>query len=396
MFKIANFHATILLGWILLALSGVAKAEHLYETRIDPLRLDSSRLYLLLDADFTATTDFTLELTINDGTLYSGRVDGVLERVVVSQELPESVVASLRSSKEYTARIFLETELVCDSLIIAVPGNLRQLWLDTLLTSNPELPIRYMFRYYDDIRELEIAARLEQVDLLLQPEMGIPGFSTLSDSPYILEWNLVSEGIKDDLLATALNYCLRGIFAEANDNSYSWLISPSHIETIFPKNPSHAEELFAQSKNGKDKIVCSFPGFKMYPQLSDRISMTVSKCGAEKFIFRDDRSQASTLQFFAFSSAEDSSSILARAWREVLLPQRGLLEFGDGAKLDSCLMALSAGIDCREQVSRRLAESARFVPLGRTMLAVRKFDHVRYLGIESTEVKLSDFYTIKR
>ncbi len=190
-------------------------------------------------------------LLVDDRLLYSGQVDGVLERVVVSRKLSESVIETLRSSKEFTARIFLETELVCDSLIIAVPGNLRQLWLDTLSTSNSEMPIRYMFRYYDDIRELEIAARLEQVDLLLQPDMGMPGFSTLFDSPYILEWNLVSEGIKDDLLATALNYCLRGIFADEDDSAYSWFISPSHIETIFPNNPSHSKELVCTVEEGK-------------------------------------------------------------------------------------------------------------------------------------------------
>lgn len=396
MLKIAKIHAAILLGLISLLPFSDIHAERLFEHRGEILRFDSNRVYLWIDADFAPTTDFTIELTINDRTLYTGRIDGVLERVVMSQTIPDSVLMSVRDSAERGARIFLESELVSDSLVIAMPDNLRQLWLDTLLTSNPTMPIRYLFRYYDDIREVEIAARLEQVDLLLLPDMEISGYKRLSDSPYVLEWNLISGGIKDDLLATALNYCLRGLFANKDDSSYSWFIAPSHIETIFPKNPSHAKELFAQSKKGRDKIFCSFSGFKMYPQLTDRINMTFSECGVEKFSFRDDRSQTSTLQFFVFESGEDSNITRARGWREVLYPHRGLLESGSGTALDDCLSGAILDGDCRETVSRRLAESVRFVPLGRTILAVGKFDHVRYLGVEATDAKLSSFYTIRR
>lgn len=396
MLKIAKIYATILFGLISFFSCGESKAERLYETPIEPLRLDSNRLYLWIDTDHIPTSDFTLELTKGDRLLYSGLVGGVLDRVVVSRYLPDSVMTSIRETSDYVAQVFLESELITDSLVIAVPGNLRQLWLDTMFTSNSEMPIRYLFRYYDDMREVDIAARLGQIDILLLPDMGIPGYKKLSDSPFILEWNLISGGIKDDLLATALNYCLRGLFAEVDDNAFSWFISSFHIESIFPRNSSHARELFAQSKKGKDKISISFPGLKMYPQLFDRINMAFSECGFEKFMFRDDRSQALTLQIFAFRADEDPNTVLARAWREVLLPQQELLSSANGAEIDSCLMGVSVSVDCREQISRRLAESARFVPLGRTQLTVGKFEHVRYLDDRSSNFKLSNFYTIKR
>ncbi len=388
--------ATYLGALLLLLLSGNILAGQVHRYSAQPLRLDSNRLYLWLDSPITPTADFTLTVSQNGRLLYENQVGGVLERVVVSQVLPEDVVSKLHDSKGYTAELYLNSDLLSDSLIIALPGNLRQLWLDTLLIENTQMPIRYSFRYFDDFRELEIAARLQQVDLLVLPDIALPDSKLLADSPYILEWNLVGAGIKDDLLATAMNYCLRGLFADSNGTDYSSFILPSHIESIFPQNTSHARELFAQTKKNKGKLACSFSGFKMYPVLSDRINMALSECRSGKFTFREDDNQASTLQFFPFLAGEDSNSVLARSFREVVLPLRGLIGSKDDSSLDSCLLGTSTSSICQELVSRKLAESARFVPLGRSRLAVKRFDHVRYLDDHSNRAQLSNFYTIKR
>ncbi len=388
--------ATYLGALLLLLLSGSILAGQVHRYSAQPLRLDSNRLYLWLDSPITPTSDFTLTVSQNGRLLYENQVGGVLERVVVSQVLPDDVVSKLRDSKDYTAEIYLDAELLSDSLIIALPGNLRQLWLDTLLIENTQMPIRYSFRYFDDIREIEIAARLQQVDLLVLPDIALPDSKLLADSPYILEWNLVGAGIKDDLLATAMNYCLRGLFADSNVTDYSSFILPSHIESIFPQNTSHARELFAQSKKNKDKLACSFSGFKMYPVLTDRINMALSECSSGKFTFREDDDQASTLQFFPFLAGEDSNSVLLRSWREVVLPLRSLIQRESEPSLDSCLLGTCTSSICQELISRKLAESTRFVPLGRSRLAVKKFEHVRYLDDHGNSAQLSNFYTIKR
>ncbi len=221
-------------------------------------------------------------------------------------------------------------------------------------------------------------------------------FKVLADSPYMLEWNLVGNEIKDDLLATAVNYCLRGLFVDNGVSDYSSIILPSHIESIFPQNSSHARELFAQSRKNKDKLSCGFSGFKMYPALSDRINMAITECGFGKFTFRDDGAQTMTLQFFPYLAGEDPNSVLTRAWREIILPLRGLIASNPDPFLDSCLLGTNSGSGCQELVSRKLAESARFVPLGRSQLAVRKFDHVRYLDDRSSSAQLSNFYTIRQ
>ncbi len=391
-----NRFATYLGALLLLLLSGNILAGQVHTYRAEPLRLDSNRLYLWLDSPIIPTADFTLTVSQNGRLLYKDRIGGILERVVVSQVLPEDVVSKLRNSNDCTAEIYLDSDQLSDSLIIALPSNLRQLWLDTLLIENTQMPIRYSFRYFDDFRELEIAARLQQVDLLVLPDIALPDSKLLADSPYILEWNLVGIGIKDDLLATAMNYCLRGLFADSNASDYSSFILPSHIESIFPQNTSHARELFAQSKKNKDKLACTFPGFKMYPALTDRINMALSECSSGKFTFREDDDQASTLQFFPFFAGEDSNSVLLRSWREVVLPLRSLIQRESDSSLDSCLLGTSTNSICRELVSRKLAESARFVPLGRTWLAIQKFEHVRYLDDHSNSAQLSNFYTIKR
>lgn len=391
-----NRFASFLGVLLLLVFCGDVFAGQLHKYRAESLRLDSNRIYLWLNSPITPTSDFTLSISHNDRLLYNERIGGILERVVVSRMLPDDVVIALRNTKDFAAEVYLESDLLSDSLIIALPGNLRQLWLDTLLIQNSQLPIRYSFRYFDDLREIEIAARLQRVDLLVMPDIALPDSKPFADSPYIFEWNLIGTGIRDDLLATAINYCLRGLFADSINSNYSSFILPSHIKAIFPQNTSHARELFAQLKKNKDKLTCSFSGFKMYPALSDRINMALSECSSGRFTFRDDDDQAASLQFFAFPAGEDSNAVRLRSWREVVLPLRDLLKAKDDSSIDSCLLGTSMRTDCQESISRKLAESARFVPLGRTRLAVKCFEHVRYLDDHSSSAQLSNFYTVKR
>lgn len=386
----------IYISLLLLSQWGLVAAERLYEYRAEPLRLDSNQLYLWVDAPIIATTDFILKITRDGRERYSAQVGGVLGHVIISRTLSEDVAADLKGSENYEAQIYLESDQISDSLVIAVPGNLRQLWLDTLMTANPNMPVHYSYRYFDDMREVDIAAQLHQVDLLILPDIALADGKLLSDCPYILEWTLICEAIEDDLLATAVSYCLRGLFVDDGSSAYSTLVMPAHITSIFPRNLSHASELFAQSKRNKEKLSCEFSGFKMYPALTDRVNMALTNCNSGKCTFSDNQKQKLTLQFLTLATQQDAVSEPSPSWREAVFSARDLLDIKNNPGLDSCLSGTGADHDCRELVSRKLAESARFIPLGRSRLAVRKFEHVRYLDDQRSGTSLANFYTVRQ
>jgi hypothetical protein len=236
---------TILLGTLLPV---TLRAEHLHESSAEILRIEANTIYAWTSSPIVPTPDFTLELKCNGEIINSGPIVGVLDHVITSPRLSDEVIAKLQNCSQSELRLYLNSEKLADSLIIAMPANLRDLWLDTLWVKSAILPIRFQFRYFDDLREIFIAARLEQIDLLIMPEIELPEAQILAGSPLEIEWNLLCPGIKDDLVASALNYCLRGIFADSGDSSYSSLILPEHLQTLFPRNSDYARELFRQNR----------------------------------------------------------------------------------------------------------------------------------------------------
>ncbi len=351
----------IKLTLLIVALSAIttsaAGAERLHESRADFLRLDSNRIYVWVENPIKINTDFSIAIRCDGVGIYRSKVAGVLDRVAVSSNLPSEMVATLQSRKDCAFAVFLESDIICDSLIIAMPANLRNLWLDTVFIANAEPPIRCLFRYYDDMKEVEIAAKLQRVDLLIMPQFEIPDAAALIDSPSLLEWNLLSATINDDLLATALNDCVRGLLADSSERAYSSLINQAQLETIFPQNWTHARELFTQSRKNKEKFDCYFPGYKMYPRLAEQFNLAMDSCSGRSFTFRDSQSHPLQLSFFDLGSDRDSSSSCVQAVRKMADPIRATLNIEKATALDSCLLGLISPDTCCGTLSRAIAES---------------------------------------
>ncbi len=375
---------------------GALIAKPILEFPVELVRIDSNKLYGWIVAPIAINTDFTLEVTERSEVVYSAHIAGVLNRVIVSGLLPDSVCERLSDSGEFDLRVYLESDLINDSLIIAVPDNLRRLWLDTLWVNSAEFPVKYRYRYFDDVREIEVAAKLKQIDLLIMPEFELADEKILDGSPFRVELNIICRDIKDDLFASALNYCSRGMFSKDGDFDYSLLIGAEQLANVFPRNLDYARELFRQTKKNKERLECSFPGVKMYPRLSERLNLGLDSCGPYKLVFRESAVEPFDLNFFVYELGEDSTAAYMRALREIVDPVRVELNDRIGERVDSCLLGTSNDADCRDLVSRVLAESARIIPLGRSRLAVKRFDHVRCLKDGSGSAKLSDFYTSRQ
>ncbi len=104
MLKTPILRVATYLGLLLLLSCESVVAGRLHEFRAEPLRLESNRLYLWLDAPIIPTSDFTLAIAQGDRLLYRGRVGGILERVVISQVLPADVVADLNNFEDFCCR----------------------------------------------------------------------------------------------------------------------------------------------------------------------------------------------------------------------------------------------------------------------------------------------------
>ncbi len=392
--RYTSINLALLLGIFLFAFNGSAAAERLHELSAEFLRLDSNRVYLWIDEPVTVNSDFTIEIQSAGSAPYFAKVSATLGRVVVSSSLSPDIVQSFEARNKHTFKLYLESDQLCDSLIIAMPSNLRELWLDTLFTVGVKPQTRYLFRYYDDMKEIEIAAKLQQIDLMIAPEFELPGSPRFSDCPAEIEWHLLCSSIKDDLLATALNNCIRGILAGSNDSAYSSLINQHDLESIFPRNATHARELFAQSRKNKERFECYFPGFQMYPGLFGVINRSLDSCGGRDFTFRDSRDQPLQLAMTFVGNHDDLTSECKSAIRELAEPIRKILSVQRGSTIDSCLLGLQQTDSCHESLSRALAESVRIVPLGRTSLALKSFEHVRWLDRHTGTAALSDFYKV--
>lgn len=372
-------------------------AERLYEARAQILRTEANTIYAWTDSRIIPTTDFTLELRCRGEIVSSLLIAGVLDHVVTSQRLSDEIIARLGQCPDSELSIYLDSEQIADSLIIAMPANLRDLWLDTLWVRSESMPIRYQVRYFDDLREVDIAARLGQVDLLVMPEVEFPEARILSNVPVEIELNLLCPGIKDDLFASALNYCLRGIFADSSDVNYSSVVLPEHLQSLFPRNRDFARELFRQTRTSQPSLRCGFRGFKMYPTLTENLSMAISSCNGGRLEFDSNANQPLQLAIIVIPTGGAQDAAYSRALRELVNPVRDRLETSsDSPLLDSCLVDPSVNPNCQAAISRAVAEFSRLIPLGRAKLAVRKFDHVGFLDDRADSTSLDAFYTVRK
>lgn len=386
-----------LLFLIISAITAVdADAERLFQYPAEVLKVDHNKLYLWVDAPLLVNSDFSLEVKTKRKETFELPIKGVLDKVIITDTLPQRLADGIKKSENFEISVYLESELVSDSLVIALPYSLRSLWLDTIWVKSSTLPLDYKFRYYDDIQEVEIAAALGRIDVLIMPEPELLGEPKFADCPYELEWYLICDKVDDNLLATALTYCFKGEFTAENQPIPSIIIDDEHIAEIYPRNFEYSRELFGQAKSRIRRLNCSLESYAMYPNLTDSFNEQLSSCGDRKFAFTENNSAFTTLTFVAIDSNLAPETQRMLFIRDRILPIHRQFPLWENSGLDSCVMRKQDSLSaCSDLLSRALAESGRVIPLGRTGLAIRKFDHVRFLNDQSGTAKLSQFYTVK-
>ncbi len=389
-----------------------AKATEL-EYSAQFLRLDSHRLYLWIEGDHFLNPQFVIMISHKGEKLDEVPIAGTAGAVVVSQRLPDYLVNLLSTdSVNCKYEISFPIENLADTILVGIPRDLEfQFYslfaggLSAYLNSQQGdslLPIWYKPVLYDSDRDADVDLSIGAVDLLFWPESDTATFSgsetTVYPSTDHLEFALITAFGSDELTATALNYCLRGIFTDSADSASSYLLDDHDFNAEFPQDANSAALLYSQmrERNRVSKITMTRTG--LYTGILDLLQAKTSECGGE-------------LDATQFSDSGAVSLFLTPIFQPARIPeqecressQRWILSVANELPLaeqlispaDSCVSDSVLSASCVEQLSHYFASSARVIPLGRQRLVFIAGSRISVFSHSSALYDIHSFYRLR-
>lgn len=378
------------------------------------LRLDDQRLYLWIEGKHFVNQHFVIGIHRDGEKLDDIPVADNAGAVVVSERLPDYLINVLAiDSSRCRFTVGFPTDKLRDTLFVGLPRDLEMQFYSFFVgglraylnaeEDNSQLPVWYEPVLYDSDRDAEVDLSIGAVDLLLWPQQDAEAFGNAGDRLYpgadFLEFALVTGFRGDELTATALNYCLRGVLNQDRDEiSATYLLTEADFRSEFPRNSNYAGILYSQMREGNRvcELAVSRPG--LYTATLESLQSHTRACGGElelKQLSELDRIEAFVapiLQPASVPEAERRDNSIR--W---ILSVAGQLPLADSLlpPVTECLEDTMISRNCAETISHFMARSARVIPLGRQRLVFVAGAATSVFSPRSGVYTVNDFYRLR-
>lgn len=369
--------------------------------RIDAelLRIESGKLYLWLGDSLSVNGDFLVDVASGGTHLFSVPVAASLDRIVVSEEVKDSLLVLLRQEYSIAYSLSLSRSAISpDTLLVGVPLALVNSYsaaIDSSLLSGTH----YRYVAFADVQEAEIELALGNIDILLLPATestdriacDYPSFATAD----FTEWYLLTDLPDYSLLPAALSYCLKGFLsADSVPRSYSFSSREPFLRH-FPRQKQQAASLFEQLAHAIKSNYCFAEHSDQFPALVRRIKDEARGCGGDLMIGnREPVSSIALVQVVRPSQADIGSDI---GCYRLLSRYADDFRFSwSGAALEMLTLDSTAQyadtLTCLEQVSSMLASNLHLIPLGCSRLMLVTRPGVQLVRYHDNPVSPRNFY----
>ncbi len=380
------------------------------EYGLELIAIHANRVLVKPDSGVALNTDFVLRFTSSSGDELECGIAGTLFGFAASESLSTAAIEWIGSEKRLSIVALLDTAQVSERLVIGLPECLRPLAYalsPTLVADSGS----YEFLYYNSAQEAEIERKLGRWDIYIAPETEFAADSAIPLVDNLIgEWHLLIDEDEDDLAATAVNYCVKGILGDARTGEESSLIHHNDIVERYPYNFEYALGLFADLK-GKEKIgKLYFPAADQLPTTAAKLAKEISECQklAPRYV---PAQQAQGMIYFELVPTRSATGLAGVSWRLAALAEEG----GHSARVDiadvpvlaaadsrginwrraveECVDGRSIDVGCDSLLSQSLSERCRIIPLGRTRLVAKLGIHARCLQLPGRPAMLRHFYS---